>query len=61
MGERKPSQSVLSDGQWALIGPVLTAWKDRHRSVNGHQGRCPMREIVNSILYQTRALSRNRW
>lgn len=54
MSERKPYQSDLSDEQWALIEPVLTAWKNRHRSVSGHQGRYPMREIVNSILYQSR-------
>lgn len=33
---------------------MLTAWKNRHRSVSGHQGRYPMRKIVNSILYQSR-------
>ncbi|MDH6221547.1 IS5 family transposase [Streptomyces pseudovenezuelae] len=54
MSARKPYQSDLTDGQWALIEPVLTAWKNRHRSVSGHQGRYPMREIVNSILYQSR-------
>ncbi|MGW0550105.1 IS5 family transposase [Streptomyces altiplanensis] len=54
MSERKPYQSDLSDEQWALIEPVLTAWKARHRSVSGHQGRYPLREIVNSILYQSR-------
>ncbi|MGW3664821.1 hypothetical protein [Streptomyces sp. NPDC005141] len=25
----------MSDEQWALIEPVLTAWKNRHRSVSG--------------------------
>lgn len=54
MSERKPYQSGLSDEQWALIEPVPTAWKNRHRSVSGHQGRYPMREIVNSILNQSR-------
>ncbi|MFF2431668.1 IS5 family transposase [Streptomyces mirabilis] len=54
MSERKPYQSDLTDEQWALIEPVLTAWKNRHRSVSGHQGRYSMREIVNSILYQSR-------
>ncbi|WP_406470192.1 IS5 family transposase [Streptomyces sp. NBC_01615] len=54
MSERKPYQSDLTDEQWALIEPVLTAWKNRHRSVSGHRGRYPMREIVNSILYQSR-------
>ncbi|HSX96778.1 MAG TPA: transposase, partial [Streptomyces sp.] len=54
MSERKPYQSDLSDEQWALIEPVLTAWKNRHRSVSGRQGRYSMREIVNAILYQSR-------
>ncbi|MCX5064223.1 IS5 family transposase [Streptomyces sp. NBC_00201] len=54
MSERKPYQSDLTDEQWALIEPVLTAWKNRHRSVSGHEGRYSMREIVNSILYQSR-------
>ncbi|GGW98221.1 hypothetical protein [Streptomyces lomondensis] len=50
MSERKPYPSDLSDEQWALIEPVITAWKDRHRSVSGHQGAYDMREIVNAIL-----------
>jgi transposase len=54
MGERKPYLSDLSDEQWALIVPVIAAWKQRHPSVSGHQGRYPMREIVNAILYQAR-------
>ncbi|WP_374200768.1 IS5 family transposase [Streptomyces bambusae] len=54
MSERKPYPSDLSDGQWSLIEPVITAWKDRHRSVSGHQGAYAMREIVNAILYQGR-------
>lgn len=54
MSERKPYPSDLSDEQWLLIEPVITAWKDRHRSVSGHQGAYDMREIVNSILYQGR-------
>jgi transposase len=37
-----------------LIEPVITAWKDPHRSVSGHQGAYDMREIVNAILYQGR-------
>ncbi|MEE1745408.1 transposase [Streptomyces sp. JV184] len=54
MSERKPHRSDVTDGQWELIESVLTAWKNRHRSVSGHQGRYSMREIVNSILYQSR-------
>ena len=51
---RKPYPSDLSDEQWSLIEPVITAWKDRHRSVSGHQGAYDMREIVNAIPYQGR-------
>lgn len=54
MSERKPYPSDLSDEQWSLIEPVITAWKDRHRSVSGHQGAYAIREIVNAILYQGR-------
>ena len=54
MSERKPYPSDLSDEQWSLIEPVITAWKNRHRSVSGHQGAYDMREIVNAILYQGR-------
>jgi transposase len=54
MGERMPYLSDLTEEQWALIEPVITAWKARHRSVSGHQGRYAMREIVNAILYQDR-------
>jgi transposase len=53
-GARKPYRSDLSDERWALIEPVIAAWKARHPSVSGHQGRYPMREIVNAILYQER-------
>ncbi|MCX5181310.1 transposase [Streptomyces sp. NBC_00268] len=54
MSERKPYPSDLSDEPWLLIEPMITAWKDRHRSVSGHQGAYAMREIVNAILYQGR-------
>lgn len=54
MGDRKPYPSDLSDQRWALIEPVITAWKQRHPSVSGHQGRYTMREIINAILYQAR-------
>jgi transposase len=54
VSERKQYPSDLSDEQWSLIEPVIAAWKDRHRSVSGHQGAYEMREIVNAILYQGR-------
>jgi transposase len=54
VSERKPYPSDLSDERWALIEPVITAWKAAHPSVSGHQGGYEMREIVNAILYQGR-------
>jgi transposase len=54
VSERKRYRSDLSDERWALIEPVVTAWKAAHPSVSGHQGRYEMREIVNAILYQNR-------
>jgi transposase len=54
MNERKPYPSDLSDERWALIEPVITAWKAAHPSASGHEGRYEMREIVNAILYQNR-------
>ncbi|OJF14287.1 transposase [Couchioplanes caeruleus subsp. caeruleus] len=54
MGERKAYPSDLTDEQWAVVGPFLTAWKARHPSVSGHQGLYELREIVNAIFYQNR-------
>ncbi|SDQ58301.1 Transposase [Thermostaphylospora chromogena] len=54
VSERKPYPSDLSDERWALIEPVISAWKAAHPSVSGHQGGYDMREIVNAILYQSR-------
>ncbi|MCX4791863.1 IS5 family transposase [Streptomyces sp. NBC_01221] len=55
MSDRKSYSSDVSDEQWALVEPVVTAWKAAHPSVSGHQGRYAMREIVNAILYQNRS------
>jgi transposase len=54
VSDRKPYKSDLSDERWALIEPVTTAWKAKHPSVSGHQGKYEMREIVNALLYQSR-------
>ncbi|MEI5011936.1 transposase, partial [Streptomyces sp. PmtA] len=55
MNDRQSYKSDLSDERWALIEPVIAAWKARHPSVSGHQGNYDMREIVNALLYQSRA------
>ncbi|WSF73878.1 IS5 family transposase [Streptomyces decoyicus] len=54
--EREPYPSDLADGQWALIEPVITAWKQDRvaRSANGDLGACDLREVVNAIFYQNR-------
>ncbi len=54
MTDRKPYPSDLTDEQWKLIEPVISAWKAGHPSATGHQGGYAMREIVNTILYQNR-------
>ncbi|MEU2779678.1 transposase, partial [Streptomyces sp. NPDC007162] len=54
MSERKPYKTDVSDEQWALVEPVIAAWKAAHPSVSGHQGPYAMREIVNALLYQGR-------
>ncbi|MFB7576676.1 IS5 family transposase [Streptomyces sp. NPDC056165] len=54
--ERRPYPSDLSDEQWALIEPMITAWKQRRvsRSATGDPGTCDLREVVNAIFYQNR-------
>ncbi|MGR8010946.1 IS5 family transposase [Streptomyces hypolithicus] len=54
MSGRNPYPSDLTDEQWKLIEPVISAWKAEHPSATGHQGKYAMREIVNTILYQNR-------
>ncbi len=54
MSERKPYKTDVSDEQWALVEPVIAAWKAVHPSVSGHQGRYAMREIVNALFSQGR-------
>jgi transposase len=54
VGERAAYPSDLSDEQWAVIEPFLAAWKAKHPSASGHQGRYELREIVNALFYQNR-------
>ena len=37
-----------------MIEPLIAAWKAKHPSVSGHQGRYAMRDIVNALRYQNR-------
>lgn len=52
--ERRAYSTDLTDPQWALIDPVLRAWKVKRPSPSGHVGRYEMREIVNALFYQNR-------
>jgi hypothetical protein len=38
VSERKPCKTGLSEGQRALIEPVIAAWKAAHPSVSGYRG-----------------------
>ncbi|MEU8401781.1 IS5 family transposase [Nonomuraea sp. NPDC048892] len=54
MTEPRPYPSDLSDARWALIEPVLTAWRAERRSGALDIGRPPehdLRTICNAILY----------
>ncbi|GGT79437.1 IS5 family transposase [Streptomyces atratus] len=61
--ERRPYPSDLSDEQWALIEPMITAWKqDRvSRSATGDPGACDLREVLNAIFYQNRTGCQRRY
>ncbi|MER0443924.1 transposase [Streptomyces sp. Edi4] len=54
--EREPYPSDLSDGQWVLIEPMITAWEQRRveRSATKYPGTCDLRQVVNAIFYQNR-------
>ncbi|WST79784.1 transposase [Streptomyces sp. NBC_01136] len=51
-----PYATDLSDEQWALIEPLVTAWKQERvaRSATGDPGSRDLREVVNALLYQNR-------
>jgi hypothetical protein len=51
--ERKPYPSDLSDEQWSLIELVITAWKDRHRSVSGHQEAAAVDRLDGTCMVRT--------
>ena len=57
MTSRQPYRTDLSDARWALIEPVLSAW--RQARAEAGLGLSPpvheLREIVNAILYVSRA------
>ena len=57
VASRRPYATDLSDARWALIEPVLSAWR-AERAAAGLGLAAPvhdLREIVNAILYVNRA------
>jgi transposase len=51
---RRAYRSDLSDAQWALIEPTLTAWRAARRGPGTAARKHDLREIVNAILYVCR-------
>ena len=45
----------MTDARWALVEPMITAWKAQHPSVSGHASRYEMRRILDAIFYQNRS------
>lgn len=54
MSSRRAYRSDLSDAQWALIEPTLTAWRAARRGPGTAARVHDLREIVNAILYVCR-------
>jgi transposase len=54
MSPRLPYRSDLSDARWALIEPILTAWRAGRSGLGIKEPVHDLREIVNAILYVSR-------
>lgn len=54
MESRRAYRSDLSDAQWALIEPILAAWRAARRGPGIAARAHDLREIVNAILYVCR-------
>ncbi|PBC69695.1 transposase [Streptomyces sp. TLI_235] len=54
--QRRAYPSDLSDARWALVEPVLTAWRaERQKTSLGLGGKvADLREVMNAILYVNR-------
>jgi len=52
MGKRRPYRTDVTDEEWALIEPTLSAWREERHFIK--TATTPLREIVNAILYQNR-------
>lgn len=54
MKERRGYSTDLTDAQWALIAPVISAWAAARPSATGNVSAHSMRSIVDAIQYQNR-------
>ncbi len=54
VGEHPGYYTDTTDEQWALIEPVIAAWKAAHSSVSGYTGRYAAREIVDALICPNR-------
>jgi hypothetical protein len=51
---RRPYRTDLSDARWALIEPMLSAWRAGRVGLGISPVQHDLREIVNAILYVNR-------
>jgi transposase len=51
---RRPYRTDLSDARWALIEPMLLAWRAKRAGLGIAKIQHDLREIVNAILYVNR-------
>jgi transposase len=54
MTPRRPYRTDLSDARWALIEPIMTAWRAAHAGLGISKPVHDLREIINAILYVNR-------
>jgi transposase len=54
MSSRRAYRSDLSDARWALIEPILVAWREKRVGLGISRVVHSPREIVNAILYVNR-------
>ena len=51
---RRPYRSDLSDARWALIEPMMSAWRAGRVGLGISPIQHDLREIVNAVLYVNR-------
>src|SRR5215471_4318620 len=51
---RRPYRTDLSDARWALIEPMLSAWRSQRAGLGIAKIQHNLREIVNAVLYVNR-------